>query len=251
MQKETKIQKARNNCLEKDGSLLLHIEKHLNQVGETKDNLFTPYKFTIKKKEYDFSSCLDSEKSDNFSNLLIKIYNLLKSSNLKLNDKLYEYEKIFLCKIMELYDTRQSYSNILKRDVSNLYTNLHNLSKANLLIKNLNAIELPSAELLSSRILDIKPISDTVCGFDTDIKITVYEPNYILRHGIKMFEGEGYGIEYWGLEGTDLYIEYKGGRLYKYKNLDEWAIMSIEIARSFERTFQRQIKDSFEYERIE
>lgn len=167
MKQDTKINKARHNSIKTTKDyLLLTIEGHLKQIGKEIDGVFTPYTFIIKKQEYSFDTCLDSEKSDNFANLLIKVYNLLRSSKYKINDKLEDYEKLFFCKVMEYYDFHGTYSEILKKDVQNLYCNFYNLFKKQM-FTDITTIELPSAEALISRILELKQINDTHFEFDT------------------------------------------------------------------------------------
>ena len=250
-QQDTKINKARHNPTKTpDDYLLLTIERHLKQIGRKIDGVFTSYTFIIKNQEYSFDTCLDSKKSDNFANLLIKVYRLLLSSKYKINDKPHDYEKLFFCKIMEYYDFYGTYSTILKIEVHNLYCNFYNLYKCQM-FEDITIIELPPVEILIKDILELKQINDTNFNFDTDIQIQTFEPPYVLKNGIEMYEGDYQYIKSWGLEGSVLYVEFKNGSLYKYLDIDEFTIGSIEIARNFERTFQKQIKGYFEYERIE
>ena len=150
-QQDTKINKARHNSTKTaDDHQLLTIEGHLKQIGKEINGVYVSYTFIIKNQEYSFDTCLDSERSDKFANLLLKVYKLLSSgkSNYKINDKPQHYEKLFFCKIMELYNSRGSYANICKKDVHNLYYNLDSLSNSKFpsdIIKS----ELPSAEELT------------------------------------------------------------------------------------------------------
>ena len=252
-QQDTKINKARHNSTKTpDDYLLLTIEGNLKQIGEEINGVYSSYTFIIKNQEYSFDTCLDSDRSDKFANLLLKVYRLLASgnSNYKINDKPQHYEKLFFCKIMELYNSRESYSYIYKKDVHNLYYNFCNLS-SHQPITNITNIELPSAEILTKHELELIQISDTEYGFDIDIQIPIFEPQHVLKNGIKMHEGNYHFIQSWGLDDSVLYVEFKNGRLYKYKDLDEFTIGSIQIARNFERTFQKHIKDHFECECIE
>ena len=72
-----------------------------------------------------------------------------------------------------------------------------------------------------------------------------------IKDGIKMYEGNYQYIQSWGLEGSVLYVEFKNGSLYKYLDIDGSTVTLLEIARNFERTFQKYIKGHFEYERVE
>ena len=149
-QQDTKINKARHNSTKTpDDYLLLTIEGNLKQIGEEIDGVYSSYTFIIKNQEYSFDTCLESERSDKFANLLLKVYKRLLSgkSNYKISDKPLHYEKLFFCKIMELYNSRGSYDDILKNDIHNLYCNLYKLSNSKF-PSDITKSELPSSEEL-------------------------------------------------------------------------------------------------------
>ena len=169
MKQDTKINKARNNSIKTPADYsLLTIDDHLKQIGKEIDGVFTSYTFMIKDQEYSFDTCLDSEKSNNFANLLLKVYRLLHSAKYKINDKPHDYEKLFFCKIMEYYDFYGTYSTILKIEVYNLYYNLYNLYKCQM-FEDITIIELPPVEILIKDILELKQINDKNFKFDIDI----------------------------------------------------------------------------------
>ena len=149
-QQDTKINKARHNSTKTaDDYRLLTIEGHLKQIGKEINGVYSSYTFIIKNQEYSFDTCLESERSDNFANLLLRVYKLLLSgkSKCKISDKPLHYEKLFFCKIMELYNSRGSYANICKKDVHNLYYNLYKLSNSKF-PSDITKSELPSSEEL-------------------------------------------------------------------------------------------------------